>query len=92
MNDLLEIGEYVASDDPKAARVWLDRLMALAVAAADSPRAGRRVPEVGRDDVRETFLKSYRLVYRVLPRGIVVLTVFEGHRRFPKDLDGDDDQ
>lgn len=92
MNDLLEIGEYVANDDPGAARAWVERLVQLAEHAATSPRAGRRVPEVGREDVRETFLKAYRLVYRVVPRGIVVLTVFEGRRRFPRDLGDPDDQ
>jgi toxin ParE1/3/4 len=48
--------------------------------AAENRRAGRIVPEIGREDVREIFLRSYRLVYRVTPKGMVVLTVFEGHR------------
>ncbi len=49
------------------------------------------MPELGRDDVRETFLRSYRIVYRVVPEGIVVLTVFEGHRLFGR-LDPDTDE
>jgi len=36
------------------------------------------------DDVREIFLKSYRIVYRLRDEGIDVLTVFEGHRLFPE--------
>ncbi|MFW5740274.1 MAG: type II toxin-antitoxin system RelE/ParE family toxin [Myxococcota bacterium] len=48
--------------------------------AAEVPLAGRRVPEIGRDDVRETFLRSFRIVYRVDEDSITVLTVFEGHR------------
>lgn len=46
--------------------------------------AGRRVPEEGRDDVREVFLGAYRIVYQVNPKFIDILTVFEGHRLFPK--------
>ena len=80
--DLLAIGEYIARDNPVAARTWLDRLRRQAELAAGAPLAGRRVPELARDDVRETFLRSYRLVYRVDPDGITVLTVFEGHRPF----------
>lgn len=38
------------------------------------------VPELNREDIREVLLRSYRIVYRVRPDGIVVLTVFEGHR------------
>jgi toxin ParE1/3/4 len=84
--DLLEIGDYIASDDPIAARRWIERLRARAVLAAKTPNAGRVVPEVGRDDVREVFVRTYRIVYRVMSREIVVLTVFEGHRRFsPED-------
>lgn len=81
--DLLEIGDFIAADNPAAARVWVDRLRARALLAAKTPRAGRRVPEFDREDVRETFLKSYRIVYRILAKEIVVVTVFEGHRRFP---------
>ena len=52
------------------------------------PRMGRVVPEIARDDVREVFQRTYRIVYRVVDDGIVVLTVFEGHRRLGK-LDPD---
>lgn len=81
--DLLEIGDFIATENPAAARAWVERLRARAAVAARAPRAGRMVPEIGREDVRETFLKSYRIVYRVLAKEIVVATVFEGHRRFP---------
>lgn len=87
--DLLDIASYIADDDPVAARRWVERLRAKAAAAAAAPRAGRRVPELRRDDIREVFLRTYRIVYRVLDDGIVVLTVFEGHRRLPPvDHDG----
>lgn len=78
--DLVAIGDYIAVDKPTAARAWVERLRERAANVADIPRAGRVVPELGRDDVREVFLRSYRIVYRVGPKGIVVLTVFEGHR------------
>jgi hypothetical protein len=35
---------------------------------------------MGREDIREVFLRSYRIVYRVRGRGIEVLTIFEGRR------------
>ncbi len=41
--------------------------------------------ELGRDEIREVLLRHYRIVYRVEPHGITVLTVFEGHRLFPRD-------
>ena len=55
--------------------------MATTRSAARHPMAGRRVPELQRDDVREVFLKQYRIVYRVTARRCEVLTVFEGHKQ-----------
>jgi toxin ParE1/3/4 len=39
-----------------------------------------------REDVREVFLGSYRIVYRIYPDFIDVITVFEGHRLFPVEV------
>ena len=84
-DDLFSIGRYIARHDSRAARSWIARLRKRARGAAETPLAGRVVPEMGRKDVREVFLKSYRIVYRVRRNSIEVLTIFEGHRRF---LDG----
>ena len=78
--DLMAIGEHIAADDPAAARVWVEKLRQRAVRASKLPRAGRVVPEIARDDVREVFQRTYRIVYRIVVDGIVVLTVLEGHR------------
>jgi toxin ParE1/3/4 len=47
------------------------------------PYSGRKVPELDRDDIREVLPGNYRIVYRIYPKFIDVLTVFEGHRLFP---------
>lgn len=83
LRDLLALGEFIAQDNPGAARAWVERLRERALIAAQAPKAGRKVPEIDRDDIRETFLRSYRIVYRVVANAIVVLTVIEGHRRLP---------
>lgn len=80
-SDLIAIGEYIVADNPAAARAWVEKLRQRAVKASKLPRAGRVVPEIARPDVREVFERTYRLVYRVVDDGIVVLTVFEGRRR-----------
>ena len=87
-NDLVAIGEYIAADDPTAARAWVEKLRRQAMKASRMPRMGRVVPEIARDDVREVFQRSYRIIYRLIDDGIVVLTVFEGHRLLGK-LDPD---
>ena len=90
--DLRLIGDYIGADNPAAAERWVGRLIAKAEAAARLPRAGRVVPEKGREDIREVFLRTYRIVYRVREDGIVVLTVFEGHRLFPPGAADADDE
>jgi len=81
--DLRAIDNYIAADNPAAAERWVGKLIAKAETAARLPMAGRVVPEKGRCDIREVFLRTYRIVYRVREEGIVVLTIFEGHRLFP---------
>ncbi len=87
MADLDAIGEYIARDDTSAAERWVMRLIGAAEKAAAAPLAGRRVPELGRADVREVFLRTYRVVYRVSEARLEILTVFEGRRLFPCGLD-----
>lgn len=84
--DLIEIASYVAEDNPDAAISWTDRLRERARQAAAMPRAGRLVPAARSENVREVFLQSYRVVYRIEPKQIVVLTVFEGHQSLEDDI------
>jgi toxin ParE1/3/4 len=86
-DDLLSIGRYIAAENPRAARIWVEKLRLRANDAAQSPLSGRRVPEISREDIRETLLGSYRIVYRVVKGYINIVTVFEGHRLLPDNLD-----
>jgi len=87
LRDLEAIRDFIARGNIQAADRWVARLIAAAEQAATAPLAARQVPEVGRSDVRELLLRSYRIVYRVRDDHIDVLTVFEGHRLFPMDVD-----
>ena len=75
---LVEIEDYIAADDPDAAQRWIERLRDRMRRAARVPRAGRKVPELDRDEIREVFVERYRIVCRIEARAIVVLGVFEG--------------
>lgn len=91
VSDLEAIDAYIAADDPDAAERWIGRLMEHASKAAWTPYAGRAVPELRRTEIRELMLRSYRIVYRIQGEEIHVLTVFEGHRLFPEDVNIDPD-
>ncbi|MDQ3034197.1 MAG: type II toxin-antitoxin system RelE/ParE family toxin [Myxococcota bacterium] len=89
--DLIEIGDFIAADSPAAAERWIEKLLIAGERIGVAPLAGRRVPELSRDDVREVLVRNYRIVYRVHARRVEVLTVFEGHRRLRLDPLGEDD-
>jgi plasmid stabilization system protein ParE len=88
-SDLESIADFIARDDPTAAEKWVKKLIDIAGRAAVAPLTGRCVPEFSRDDLREFLLRTYRIVYRVTPQRCEILTVFEGHRRFPRRVEPD---
>ncbi|MCB2181072.1 MAG: type II toxin-antitoxin system RelE/ParE family toxin [Desulfobulbaceae bacterium] len=83
-NDLIAIRNFIAEDNPTAARKWIDHLREKARNIVHQPLSGRKVPELSRDDIREVVERNYRIVYQVHPDRISILTVFESHRLFPR--------
>lgn len=90
-----EIVDFISDDDPAAALRWARRVRVLVERVAKTPGVGRWLPErdalgLG-DNVREVILGAYRIIYRVEPGRLVVMTVMEGHRLVdPDDADVDD--
>jgi plasmid stabilization system protein ParE len=83
-----EAAAYIAKDSPTAARRWVDELFKAAASLARLPERGRRVPELPRPDLRELLFGNYRIVYRIEPRRIAILTVRHLRRRFdPADVE-----
>ena len=83
--DLQANRRYIAADNPTAAKRWVNRLRTRARKALLAPLAGRKVPELLRDDIREMIEGNYRIVYQVFEDRLVVLTVFERHHLFPQE-------
>ena len=77
-----EAAQFIAAENPSAAVEWARGLFDSARPLAQFPDLGRVVPEVGRAEVREIIFGSYRVVYRVAPRLVEVLTVRHAKRRF----------
>ena len=85
----VEQAQVIAQDKPGAAAKWLDGLFAATDSLADFPRLGRMVPELKKEDYRELGYGSYRIIYRIDPRQISVLTVRHGRRLLdPAELEG----
>lgn len=89
---LAEIEEYIARDDPATAERFIDRLIERSQALAGHPGLGHTLPELPGSGFRELVEGNYRIVYRLQGDSVVVLTVFEGHRRLPLDDLGSGDR
>jgi addiction module RelE/StbE family toxin len=87
LRDLEAIDAYIAADDPEAAVAWIDKLLAAAQRASHFPQSGHVVREKGRADLRQILVRTYRIIYRIGERDVLVLTVLEGHMQLPEDVD-----
>ena len=86
VEDLRAIREFIERDSPRYGRLVVERLFDATQRLEAFPLSGRVVPEVGRDDVRETILGEYRIVYRLKGETALLLTVFRSSRLFPTTL------
>jgi addiction module RelE/StbE family toxin len=82
IEDVEAIRAYVARDSPRYADLLVERLVSAVEGLDTGPLSGRVVPEVGDDTVREVIYGNYRIVYRVRPDLVEVVTVFHGARLF----------
>ncbi len=78
--DLVSIAEYIARDSEYYARAVVTEILSISRNVGEFPLIGRVVPEVGDGTIRERFVYSYRLVYRIESERILVVAVIHGKR------------
>jgi toxin ParE1/3/4 len=83
-----EISDYIAQDSPNAAERWVLSIFDRVKQVKDFKKSGRSVPEINRKDIRELILANYRIIYRVEPKIISILTVRHCRQILPdEDID-----
>lgn len=80
IDDLEAIAEYIARDSAYYARAVVRQMLSASRRVAEFPLIGRIVPEIGNENIRERFIYSYRLIYRIESRIILVVAVIHGKR------------
>ena len=80
VEDLESITEYIARDSEYYARAVVSSILSTTRSIAEHPYLGRVVPEMRNDRIRERFVYSYRLVYRIEPERVLVVPVMHGKR------------
>ncbi len=80
VEDIESIAEYIARDSEYYARAIVKEILNVTNSIIDYPMVGRVVPEIGKEQIRERFIYSYRLVYKVEEERILILAVIHGKR------------
>lgn len=78
--DLDSIAEYIARDSEFYARSVVSKILAVVRKIPEQPMIGRIVPEIGENEIRERFVYSYRLVYRIQNKTILIVAIIHGKR------------
>lgn len=80
LEDVEAIASYIARDSGFYAAAVVEKMLATAASLNHFPQAGRVVPELNQPDLRERFVYSYRLIYRIESERILVTAVIHGKR------------
>ena len=80
LDDIDGIARFIARDSLHHAKRVVAALFELSDGIVEQPMSGRVVPEYGREEMRERFLYSYRMVYEIGSERISILAVIHGQR------------
>ena len=80
LEDVDAIAAYIARDSIFYAAAVVEKMLTAAAGLNHFPQAGRVVPELNQPDLRERFVYSYRLIYRIEPQRILVTALIHGKR------------
>jgi toxin ParE1/3/4 len=81
---LNEALEFIGEKSPDGARRVLHTALDLAASLETLGERGRTVPEYDDPSVRETFVYSYRLMYRVQADTVTIIAFLHGARDFER--------
>ena len=66
IDDLNDIGEYIAKDSERYAQITVEKLFNAVDILLEHPRVGKIVPEFGNEMLRELVMGNYRIVYHIV--------------------------
>jgi addiction module RelE/StbE family toxin len=81
LDDLDDIAEFISRDSAYYASMQVEKLIQRTDILENFPLIGRVVPELKIKSVREIIEGNYRIVYRVLGKGLVHILTFHHSRK-----------
>jgi len=85
IQDLNRIAGIIARDKKEAAVRWAKSVETKVSRLRRFPLSGKMVSELGRQEIREMIVGSYRVIYKV-GKTISVLTIFHGAKGQPPSI------
>ncbi len=79
-DDLDEVAQFIARDSAFYARAVVREARAAARSLRRFAKRGRVVPESARSDIREIFVRDYRLIYHIGGNEVSVIAFIHGAR------------
>ncbi|HEU4768277.1 MAG TPA: type II toxin-antitoxin system RelE/ParE family toxin [Pyrinomonadaceae bacterium] len=86
LNDLDAIADYIALDDPEAARQLVQRIFAHIGHLADHPKLGSKLPELKGWRYRQIVEPPCRIFYRADADQVLILHVMRSERLLRPEL------
>ena len=80
IEDIESISDYIARDSEFYARAVVTKILDVAKSVKDFPFIGRVVSEFGQKEIRERFVYSYRLIYKIEKQKILIVAAIHGKR------------
>ncbi|MBL1140704.1 MAG: type II toxin-antitoxin system RelE/ParE family toxin [Proteobacteria bacterium] len=84
VEDIEEIARYIEKDSPSYAQAVIEQIIDASRQLNQLPLRGRVVPELEDEAYRELFIYSYRLIYRVKDKQVIILAIIHGRRLLEK--------
>src|SRR3990172_8335439 len=80
IEDISNIAEYISNDSVRYAEMFVEKVFERAEILNSHSHAARMVPEIEDKTIRELILGNYRIIYKIYPSRIDVLTVHHSAR------------
>lgn len=83
LQEIENIAEFIAQDSEHFASIQIDKFFIRSQILEQFPLAGRMVPELGDEQIRELIEGNYRIIYRVVSESRVdILTIHQSYQLF----------
>ncbi|NOQ31247.1 MAG: type II toxin-antitoxin system mRNA interferase toxin, RelE/StbE family [Helicobacteraceae bacterium] len=89
LEDIESIATYIEKDSPTYAKSVVSKFFEKAEILQEFSELGRKVPEFSDTTIREIFIYSYRLIYKLSKEKVLIVAIIHGKRLLENNLSHD---